>query len=90
MKPFAYTRARNQQAAVQTIAQLQNAKFIAGGTNLIQALLSARVACAWERWRGTAIQQTIASCANDIRLFLKRFSPGRVPNSGMRRPMAAI
>ena len=38
MKPFAYTRARNQQAAVETIAQLQNAKFIAGGTNLIDLM----------------------------------------------------
>ena len=37
MKPFAYTRATNQQAAIQAIAQ-QNAKFIAGGTNLIDLM----------------------------------------------------
>lgn len=37
MKPFAYTRATNQQAAIQAIAQ-QNAKFIAGGTNLLDLM----------------------------------------------------
>ena len=37
MKPFAYTRVANQQAAIQAIAQ-QNAKFIAGGTNLIDLM----------------------------------------------------
>ncbi len=37
MKPFAYTRAANQQAAIQAIAQ-PNARFIAGGTNLIDLM----------------------------------------------------
>ena len=37
MNPFAYTRATNQQAAIQAIAQ-QNAKFIAGGTNLLDLM----------------------------------------------------
>ena len=37
MKPFAYTRATNQQAAIQAIVQ-QNTKFIAGGTNLIDLM----------------------------------------------------
>lgn len=37
MKPFAYTRAANQQAAIQAVAQ-QNAKFLAGGTNLIDLM----------------------------------------------------
>lgn len=37
MKPFAYTRATNQQAALQAIVQ-QNAKFLAGGTNLIDLM----------------------------------------------------
>lgn len=37
MKPFAYTRATNQQTAIQAIAQ-QNAKFIAGGTNLLDLM----------------------------------------------------
>jgi xanthine dehydrogenase YagS FAD-binding subunit len=37
MKPFAYTRATNQQAAIQAIMQ-PNAKFIAGGTNLLDLM----------------------------------------------------
>jgi len=37
MNPFAYTRATNQQAAIQAVAQ-QNAKFIAGGTNLLDLM----------------------------------------------------
>ncbi len=37
MKPFAYTRAANPQAAIQTVAQ-PNAKFLAGGTNLIDLM----------------------------------------------------
>lgn len=37
MKPFAYTRAVNQRAAIQAVAQ-ENAKFLAGGTNLIDLM----------------------------------------------------
>jgi xanthine dehydrogenase YagS FAD-binding subunit len=37
MKPFAYTRAPNQQAALQAIVQ-ENSKFLAGGTNLIDLM----------------------------------------------------
>lgn len=37
MKPFAYTRAANPQAALQAIAQ-ENAKFLAGGTNLVDLM----------------------------------------------------
>ena len=37
MKPFAYTRAANQQAAIQSIAP-ENSKFLAGGTNLIDLM----------------------------------------------------
>lgn len=37
MNPFAYTRVTNPQAAIQAVAQ-QNAKFIAGGTNLIDLM----------------------------------------------------
>jgi len=37
MKPFAYTRAGNQQAALQAIVQ-NGAKFLAGGTNLIDLM----------------------------------------------------
>ena len=37
MKPFAYTRVTNPQAAIQAIMQ-QNAKFIAGGTNLLDLM----------------------------------------------------
>lgn len=37
MKPFAYTRAASQQAAIQAVAQ-PNAKFLAGGTNLIDLM----------------------------------------------------
>jgi xanthine dehydrogenase YagS FAD-binding subunit len=38
MKPFAYTRAANSQAAVRVVAEEQAAKFIAGGTNLIDLM----------------------------------------------------
>ncbi len=37
MKPFAYTRAASPQAAIQAVAQ-HNAKFLAGGTNLIDLM----------------------------------------------------
>lgn len=37
MKPFAYTRAANPQAAIQAITQA-NTKFLAGGTNLIDLM----------------------------------------------------
>jgi xanthine dehydrogenase YagS FAD-binding subunit len=37
MNPFAYTRATNQQDAIQAIMQ-PNAKFIAGGTNLLDLM----------------------------------------------------
>jgi xanthine dehydrogenase YagS FAD-binding subunit len=37
MKPFAYTRVTNQQAALQAIVQ-ENTKFLAGGTNLIDLM----------------------------------------------------
>ncbi len=37
MNPFAYTRAANQQDAIQAIMQ-QNSKFIAGGTNLLDLM----------------------------------------------------
>jgi len=37
MNPFAYTRATNQQAAIQAIMQ-QDTKFIAGGTNLLDLM----------------------------------------------------
>ena len=37
MKPFAYTRAVSQQAAIQAVAQ-ENARFLAGGTNLIDLM----------------------------------------------------
>lgn len=37
MKPFAYTRATTQQAALQAIVQ-ENARFLAGGTNLIDLM----------------------------------------------------
>lgn len=37
MKPFAYTRATNQQSALQAIVH-ENAKFLAGGTNLIDLM----------------------------------------------------
>jgi len=37
MKPFAYTRAADSQAALQAIAQ-ENAKFLAGGTNLVDLM----------------------------------------------------
>jgi xanthine dehydrogenase YagS FAD-binding subunit len=38
MQPFAYTRASNPHAAVQAVAQEQAAKFLAGGTNLIDLM----------------------------------------------------
>ncbi|MFN7929144.1 MAG: xanthine dehydrogenase family protein subunit M [Blastocatellia bacterium] len=38
MKPFAYTRATNAQAAVSAVGQEQTAKFLAGGTNLIDLM----------------------------------------------------
>jgi len=37
MKPFAYTRAANPQAAIQAVAP-ENAKFLAGGTNLVDLM----------------------------------------------------
>lgn len=38
MKPFAYTRVTTSQAAVQAVVRDQTAKFIAGGTNLIDLM----------------------------------------------------
>lgn len=38
MKPFAYTRANDQDTAIQSVARDQQAKFIAGGTNLIDLM----------------------------------------------------
>jgi xanthine dehydrogenase YagS FAD-binding subunit len=38
MKPFAYTRATNSRAAIQAVTHEQTAKFIAGGTNLIDLM----------------------------------------------------
>jgi len=38
MKPFAYTRATNSQTAVQAVMREQTAKFLAGGTNLIDLM----------------------------------------------------
>lgn len=38
MNPFAYVRATNQSTAIQTVASDQKAKFIAGGTNLIDLM----------------------------------------------------
>ena len=38
MKPFAYTRVTNSQAAIQAVVRDQTAKFIAGGTNLIDLM----------------------------------------------------
>jgi xanthine dehydrogenase YagS FAD-binding subunit len=38
MKPFAYTRVTNSQTAVQTVVRERAAKFIAGGTNLIDLM----------------------------------------------------
>lgn len=38
MKPFAYVRAINQGTAIQTVASDREAKFIAGGTNLIDLM----------------------------------------------------
>ena len=38
MKPFAYTRATSNQIAIQTVARDQAARFIAGGTNLVDLM----------------------------------------------------
>ena len=38
MNPFTYARATNQGTAIQAIAADQEAKFIAGGTNLIDLM----------------------------------------------------
>jgi hypothetical protein len=38
MKPFAYTRATEERAAIQTVASNTEAKFIAGGTNLLDLM----------------------------------------------------
>lgn len=38
MKPFAYTRATEERAAIQTVASNTQAKFIAGGTNLLDLM----------------------------------------------------
>ena len=38
MKPFAYSRALSQDSAIQVIARDRQAKFIAGGTNLIDLM----------------------------------------------------
>ena len=35
MKPFAYSRVLSQDSAIQVVARDRQAKFIAGGTNLI-------------------------------------------------------
>ncbi len=38
MKPFAFTRATNAQTAVQAVSRESGAKFIAGGTNLVDLM----------------------------------------------------
>lgn len=38
MKPFAFTRASNSQTAIQAVVRDQAAKFIAGGTNLVDLM----------------------------------------------------
>jgi xanthine dehydrogenase YagS FAD-binding subunit len=38
MRPFAYTRATESKTAIQTVANNNKAKFIAGGTNLIDLM----------------------------------------------------
>ena len=38
MKPFAYSRALNHETAIQVVVRDQQAKFIAGGTNLIDLM----------------------------------------------------
>src|ERR671921_198204 len=38
MRPFAYTRATDSRAAIQAVSLEQSAKFIAGGTNLIDLM----------------------------------------------------
>jgi hypothetical protein len=43
MKNFAYTRAENVGAAIQSITQLQNARFLGGGTNLVDLMREKRM-----------------------------------------------
>ena len=38
MKPFAFTRASNNQSAIQAVVRDQAARFIAGGTNLVDLM----------------------------------------------------
>lgn len=38
MKPFAYTRASDARAAIQTVSREPSAKFLAGGTNLVDLM----------------------------------------------------
>ena len=38
MKNFAYTRAENVGSAIQSITQIPNAKFLGGGTNLVDLM----------------------------------------------------
>ena len=38
MKPFTYERASDAQAAARAVTSQQNAKFIAGGTNLVDLM----------------------------------------------------
>ena len=38
MRPFTYERATSAQAAVKLAAEMPNAKFIAGGTNLLDLM----------------------------------------------------
>jgi len=38
MKPFAFTRASNSQTAIQAVVRDQAAKFLAGGTNLVDLM----------------------------------------------------
>ena len=38
MKNFAYTRAENVGAAIQAITQIPNAKYLGGGTNLVDLM----------------------------------------------------
>ncbi len=40
MKPFTYVRATNQSTAIESVASDKSAKFIAGGTNLIDLMKS--------------------------------------------------
>ena len=43
MKPFTYERARSPAAAAQAAARTQGTKFIAGGTNLLDAIYNADI-----------------------------------------------